>query len=107
MAKKKDENSNSEMIYTGDFPSLNSMLLKNDKRGLFKQSAVSIGYPTGFYPLDYRNGYITKVYGEDNQIIREYNNIGIFGGTFNTIIGKTGTAKTTLAAQMAVFEAFG
>lgn len=102
MAKKKVEDSGSEMIYTGDFPSLNSMLLKNDKRGLFKQSAVSIGYPTGFYPLDYRNGYITKVYGEDNKVIKEYNNIGIFGGTFNTIIGKTGTAKTTLAAQMAV-----
>lgn len=102
MAKKKTEAPSEEMEFAGDFPSLNSVLLKNDKRGLFKQSAVSIGYPTGFYPLDYRNGYITKVYGANDEVIREYNNIGIFGGTFNTIIGKTGTAKTTLAAQMAV-----
>lgn len=83
-----------------DFPSLNSLLLKDDKKGLFKNSAVSIGYPTGFLQLDYRNGYKTKVYGKNDEVVRTYNNIGIFGGTFNTIIGKTGTAKTTLAAQL-------
>lgn len=103
MARKKSEDSvDNGMMFVNDFPSLNSLLLKNDKRGLFKQSAISIGYPTGFLPLDYRNGYVTKVYNSENKVIRQYNNVGIFGGTFNTIIGKTGTAKTTLAAQMAV-----
>lgn len=85
----------------GVVPSLHSLLLKDDKKGLFNRSCASLGNPTGFLPLDYRNGYKMKVFGRDDSVISEYNNIGIFGGTFNTIIGKTGTAKTTLAVQMA------
>jgi RecA/RadA recombinase len=100
MAKKKTETTE-EMSFVGDFPSLNSLLQKNDKRGLFKHSAFSVGFPTGFYQLDYRNGYVTNIYDNDDNVIGKYNNVGLFGGTFNTIIGKTGTAKTTLAAQMA------
>ena len=101
MAKKKKIGEDEELLYNGDFPSLNSMLQKTSPE-LFKRNAVSLGFPTGFYPLDYRNGYLTTVYDDDDNIIKEYDNVGIFGGTFNTIIGKTGTAKTTLAAQMAV-----
>lgn len=103
MAKKKNDLVAMEetSLSTGDFPSLNAMLLKNDKKGLFKHSAISLGFPTGFLPLDYRNGYITKVFDSDDNVVQTYNNIGIFGGTFNTVIGKTGTAKTTLSAQLA------
>ena len=103
--KKKDTTNLVEGMASGsgwgkDFPSLNSLLTKDDKKGLFKHSTVSMGFPTGFLPLDYRNGYKTKVFGHDDTVIEEYNNIGIFGGTFNTIIGKTGTAKSTIAAQL-------
>lgn len=100
MAKKK-EVAVIDNLPAGAFPSLNALLVKDDKKGLFNRSTVSLGMPTGFLPLDYRNGYKMKVYNrEDDSIMSTYNNIGIFGGTFNTIIGKTGTAKTTLAAQM-------
>lgn len=99
MAKKKTELA---VLDSGaDFPSLNDLLVKNDKKGLFHTSTASLGMPTGFLPLDYRNGYKIKVFGADDKVIQQYNNLGIFGGTFSTIIGKTGTAKTTLAAQMA------
>ena len=90
-----------ERFLPNDFPSLNQLLKKEDKRGLFEHSAITIGYPTGFLPLDYRNGFKSNVYNENDEVVKTYNNIGIFGGTFNTIIGKTGTAKTTFAAQSA------
>lgn len=101
MAKAKKKEIVAVDYPVGEFPSLNALLVKDDKKGLFTRSSVSLGMPTGFLPLDYRNGYKMKVFGDDDSIISEYNNIGIFGGTFNTIIGKTGTAKTTLAVQMA------
>lgn len=85
----------------GVMPSLHNLILKDDKKGMFKRSSVNIGIPTGFLPLDYRNGYKMKVYDDNDNVIHEYNNIGVFCGSFNTIIGKTGTAKTTLAVQMA------
>lgn len=83
----------------GGMMSLNALLEKNDKKGLFHRSSISLGIPTGFLPLDYRNGYVMNIYNKDGSVSSKYNNIGIFGGTFNTIIGKTGTAKTTLASQ--------
>lgn len=107
MAKVKERNEIASIpthgrFLTNDFPSLNQLLQKEDKKGLFRHSVVNIGYPTGFLPLDYRNGLMTNVYDKDDNVIQTYNNIGVFGGTFNTILGKTGTAKTTLASQMAV-----
>lgn len=101
MAKKKETSIAPIDLADGAFPSLHDLLRKDDKKGLFDRSTASLGMPTGFLPLDYRNGYKMKVFGHDDLVVSEYNNIGIFGGTFNTIIGKTGTAKTTLATQMA------
>jgi len=96
MAKKKDV----AEVTTGGFMSLDALLRKDDKKGLFNHTSISLGMPTGFLPLDYRNGYKMKVFGNGDEVVEEYNNIGIFGGTFNTVIGKTGTAKTTLCSQM-------
>lgn len=96
MAKKKDV----AEVATGGFMSLDALLRKDDKKGLFNHTSISLGMPTGFLPLDYRNGYKMKVFGNGDEVVEEYNNIGIFGGTFNTVIGKTGTAKTTLTSQM-------
>ena len=101
MTSKKEIVRLEDTSVMSDFPSLNQLLLKDDKKGLFKHSAVTLGFPTGFLPLDYRNGYIAKVFNDKDEVVSQYTNIGIFDGTFNTIIGKTGVAKTTLAVQMA------
>lgn len=81
--------------------SLNSILLANDKKGLFKRADTNLGYPTNFMPFDHRNGHMLNSYDVDDNLVCATKNIGFFGGTFNTIIGKTGVAKTTFAVQSA------
>lgn len=76
-------------------------LRSNDKKGLFKPTQTSVSYQTGFLPLDYKNGYLVQVRDLNDNIVSEYPSIGIVGGTFVTIIGKSGTAKTTFACQLA------
>jgi len=78
-----------------------SRLREKDKKGLFNATQTSICYPTGFVPFDYRNGYMIEVRNLDEELITTYSSIGIVGGTFMTIIGKSGTAKTTFAIQIA------
>lgn len=74
-------------------------LAKNDKKGLFRSDDSYIMYSTGILPLDYANGYWQQVTinGEKKMVPM----VGITGGTFVTIIGTTGTGKTTFAEQLA------
>lgn len=76
-------------------------LREKDKKGLFNASQVSVSYQTGFLPFDYLNGYRVNVMNMDEQVIESYTAKGIRGGTFVTVIGKSGVAKTTLVIQMA------
>lgn len=76
-------------------------LREKDKKGLFNSSQVSVNYPTGFLPFDYLNGYKVKVVDMDENLIGSYSATGITGGTFVTIIGKSGVAKTTWTIQTA------
>ena len=83
---------------------LSNTLEKIDTKGLLKEAAPVSGYPTQLYPLDFRNGYEVNVYDDNGKIIDRWANIGLFGGTFITVTGKTGTAKsaycTTAAAAI-------
>lgn len=76
-------------------------LRSEDKKGLFNSSQVSTTYPTGFLPFDYLNGYKVKVVDGEENIVDEYPATGITGGTFITVIGKSGVAKTTFVIQTA------
>lgn len=76
-------------------------LREKDKKGLFTPSQVSVNYPTGFAPFDYLNGYKVKVMDLDEKLVGTYSAVGITGGTFVTIIGKSGVAKTTWTIQTA------
>lgn len=76
-------------------------LRKKDKKGLFKDSRTSISYKTGFLPFDYMNGYLVQVRGDDESLLGEYASVGLTGGTFLTVVGKTGVAKTTWTIQVA------
>ncbi len=70
-----------------------------DKKGLFQSDDDYIMYSTGILPLDYANGYWQDAIVDGERKIIPM--LGITGGTFVTIIGNTGTGKTTLADQMA------
>ena len=72
---------------------------KNKKSGLFDKTSTHVAYPTGFLNFDYANGYILQSRDMDDKLLGEFANIGISGGSFNTIIGRSGSAKTTAAVQ--------
>lgn len=78
-------------------------LQENDKskKNLFVPSTMSMGYPTRLAPmLDYMLGYNVHVY-EGNNYIETYPSLGIKDGSAVMIIGKSSTAKTTMAIQIA------
>ena len=83
------------------------MLVATDKKKVFNFDAIpSIGYPSGLLPLDYSNGYWVRVNNskDPKKIPNRWLNIGTQGGSFYTIIGNTGVAKTTLAVQIGSAE---
>ena len=80
---------------------LSKTLKKMDKKGLLEEATPLIGYATQMLPFDFRNGYQVNVHDEDGKVIDRWANIGLFGGTFITVTGKTSTAKTAFCVQMA------
>lgn len=84
---------------------MDNLLLKrlreNDQDNLFKQSNSLIPYKTGLDLLDYRLGYKLVAKDMDENIIGNHDAIGVVGGSFITLIGKSGTAKTAMACKMA------
>lgn len=76
-------------------------LRENDKEGLFAASPSMVCYSTGIPTLDYQLGYTLVSRDENDNIINTHDSLGLVGGSFITIIGKSGTAKTALACKMA------
>lgn len=76
-------------------------LQSSDKKGLFNKTQTAITYGTGFAPFDFRNGYMVEVHDDDDNLVKSYPSTGIVGGSFNTVIGKSGVAKTTWVVQAA------
>lgn len=74
-------------------------LRKNDKKGLFKSSEVFTHYSTGFLPIDYLNAFKVDYFDEDGVGHKDLVP-GVIGGRFITIVGYSGTGKTTLADQI-------
>ncbi len=85
---------------------LHELLVSGDKKKIFNFANIpSIGYPSGLLPLDYSNGYWVHVNNKEKKGIPDrWLNIGTQGGTFYTIIGNSGVAKTTLAVQIGSAE---
>lgn len=70
-----------------------------DKKGLFKSNDSFVNYSTGILPLDYANGFWLTVDDGDNGY-RRVPVTGIIGGTFVSVIGPTGSGKSTFADQL-------
>lgn len=64
------------------------------------EEEFSIGYPTGFLPLDFLNGTLVRAKNAQDQPI-EYYSVGIVDGSMNMFVGRSGCGKTTLAMQIA------
>ena len=75
-------------------------LIKADKKGLFKCDSFYDCYSTGFLPIDYLNAFKVTYMDENGQPATKLMT-GLMGGKFITIIGYSGTGKTTLADQIA------
>ena len=80
---------------------LMARLQTQDKKGLFKRTQTSVSYMTGLLPFDYRNGYTVEVRDMDDKLVESYSSLGLVGGTFVTVAGKSGTAKTSWAIGVA------
>ena len=80
---------------------LNELLMSKDKKGIFSDTTNKqlIGYPTGFLPFDYQNGYLVSVTDKSGAVKDQWANTGLFGGQFVTVIGKSGVAKTSFCVQ--------
>ena len=76
-------------------------LRDNDKDGLFEASPAMVCYPTGIPTLDYQLGYTLVSKDNYGAVTGTHDCLGLVGGSFITIIGKSGTAKTAMACKMA------
>lgn len=74
-------------------------LSKVKTTGVNKSADFDVMYTTGFLSLDYLNGTVVHVNGEDRQFT--YNSVGIVDGSANSIIGRSGSGKSTLTTQIA------
>ena len=77
-----------------------SALRENDKEGLFNASPAMVCYPTGIPTLDYQLGYTLVSKDQYGAVTGTHDCLGLVGGSFITIIGKAGTAKTAIACKM-------
>ena len=59
------------------------------------EMTYSVSYPTGFLPLDLITGYVQEING------KYHFELGISDGSINTLIGNSGTGKTSLLIGMA------
>ena len=76
-----------------------SKLSKVKTTGVNKSADFDVMYTTGFLSLDYLNGTVVHVKGEDRNFT--YNSVGIVDGSANSIIGRSGSGKSTLTTQIA------
>lgn len=79
---------------------LDRLKAKTKKKGSFVTSQSPIAYSTGFITLDYRNGALVESRNDDDELIETRPSVGIVGGSFLTVTGKSATAKTTFMIQV-------
>ncbi len=76
------------------------VLQENDKKNLFSTNVTTAFIKTGFPLIDHFFGSVVNIHDENGNIIRQEPRIGQAAGTFNLIIGNTGSGKSSLAIQI-------
>ena len=67
---------------------------KSKIKGINTEAEFDVMYSTGFLGIDYLNGTVVHVNGNDRNFT--YNACGIVDGSTNTVIGRSGSGKSTL-----------
>lgn len=76
----------------------NKVMSKSKDFGAKETAKFDVMYSTGFLAIDYLNGTVVHVNGNDREF--SYNSCGIVDGSTNTIIGRSGSGKSTLLMQI-------
>lgn len=76
-----------------------SKVSKIKNSGVSRSAEFDVMYSTGFLSIDYLNGTVVHVNGNDRCFA--YNSVGIVDGSTNTVIGRSGSGKSTLLTQIA------
>lgn len=63
------------------------------------EATEDVGYSTGFLNFDYMNGYINQELVDGQP--RKYFTLGITDGSYVSVLGNTGTGKSTFVTQIA------
>lgn len=74
------------------------VMSKSKDFGVKETAKFDVMYSTGFLAIDYLNGTVVHVKGNDRDF--SYNSCGIVDGSTNTIIGRSGSGKSTLLMQV-------
>ena len=69
--------------------------VKDSSRFTNREMTYSVSYPVGILPIDWAISYIQEINGKLKA------EVGIPDGTINTLIGNSGTGKTSLLVKMA------
>lgn len=69
--------------------------IKNASRFSNQEMTYGVSYPVGILPIDYAISYIQEINGKIKA------EVGIADGSINTLIGNSGTGKTSLLVKMA------
>lgn len=102
MAKNSLAKSTQDMIITSmTYNPLSNALRLNDKNNLFKSNVANYHHKTGFPLFDYYFGSLINIHDATGAIIRQDPLIGQKSGTFNIIVGNSGSGKTTWTMQIA------
>lgn len=80
-------------------PLLNA-LRENDKKNLFKTNVTTAFLKTGFPVFDYYFGSVINIHDELGRIIRQEPRVGQAAGTFNLIVGNSGSGKAQPVSTM-------
>ena len=102
--KKITENVEDKIVESIDKSSTYNPLLaalkENDKKNLFSTNVTTIFHKTGFPLIDYYFGAVVNLHDDMGKIIKQEPRVGQAAGTFNLIVGNTGTGKSTLGLQI-------
>jgi hypothetical protein len=94
MAKKSIEKVIADnIIRSQTFNPLLNALKENDKKNLFQTNVNTMYHKTGFHLFDYYFGSVINIHDELGEIIKQEPRVGQAAGTFNLIIGNSGSGK--------------
>ena len=63
-----------------------------------EQGLYDVAYPTGFLNFDHLNGYNSNTFNDKGELVPT-KHIGLLDGSYNLLIGRSGSGKSTFAVQ--------